>query len=78
MEFHNRVNDQTGKRRFTRDELDAKYRDANLHRIYMTFLQIYTMSDGNTYNGLMNSMAKQRMLSQIKNWVNQNHTKYNS
>ena len=70
FEFHNRVNQRLKKPEFSFDELNSKYKNANLSAILHNFYIIYNVS---VYNEklLANSFHKQLQNKELYNALNQ-------
>jgi hypothetical protein len=77
LEFHNLVNIRNNNPVFTYDQLNNKYKHAQLNNIIKQFLFIFNKPSGNINIVLTNTMMKKKVLSDFIGWYNKAHYKFN-
>jgi hypothetical protein len=70
LEFHNKVNQQTNKPLYSKEELDKKYKYAILNNIIALFIRVWSKKSGNMHMILANSMSKNSLLKEFIHWYN--------
>ena len=69
MNFHNYVNNRHNKKLFTIEEVNNKYKHANLYNIVKGFLKTYHKPSGNLRINLLGSLNKTRVLREFTSWI---------
>ena len=75
LSFHNDVNQRTGKPLFTEQQLDDKYKKANITQIIQYFFQIWQKPNPNP-KLLTNSFHKNQILKEFSNWWKTNYSHF--
>lgn len=72
LSFHNDVNNRNGKPLFTEQQLDEKYKRANIAQIIQYFFQIWNKPNPNP-KLLTSSFHKSQILTEFSNWWKSNY-----
>ena len=72
LDFHNNVNIRLNKPSFSYQQLNDKYKTANLNKIINNFF-IFFEDKHKTVNMLANDMYTQRISNNIRNWLSKNY-----
>jgi hypothetical protein len=69
MNFHNNVNSRHQKKLFTIEEVNNKYKHANLYNIINGFLKTYNKPSGTMRINLLGTLDKKRNLKEFTSWI---------